>query len=243
MEADSSSGKRAATGAVATPRTSQPGAGWQTIGRGRREFEAPRRRLAERLAASGIRSRRVLDAFAMVPRHLLIPEALRSDAYRNISLPIGDGQTISAPGTVAQMTEALELDGDETVLEIGTGSGYQAAILAEIVKEVYTIEIIQPLAIKARLLLNDLGYKNVHFKHGDGYQGWPEHAPYDAIIVTAAPKEIPQKLIEQLKIKGRLIIPVGDDFQQLFLITKTEDGTEERKLIPVRFVPLVNPNK
>jgi len=205
--------------------------------------KARQQMVLQQIERRGIQDQRVIKAMRKVKRHLFVNKSQRRYAYKDRPVPIGYKQTISQPLIVAYMTEMAQLKEDDIVLEIGTGSGYQAAILAEIVKEVYTIEIIQPLAIKARLLLNDLGYKNVHFKHGDGYQGWPEHAPYDVIIVTAAPKEIPQKLIEQLKIKGRLIIPVGDDFQQLFLITKTEEGTEERKLIPVRFVPLVNPNK
>jgi len=247
MEADSKlgklgkSGKSAATEAAATPRTSQQVAGWQAIGPGRREFQAPRRRLAERLAASGIRSRRVLDAFATVPRHLLIPEALRGDAYRDISLPIGDGQTISAPGTVAQMTEALELEGDETVLEIGTGSGYQAAILSKLVARVISIERVPRLAASARTSLDNLGVSNVVVHLGDGTAGRPVDAPFDAIIVTAGGPEIPMPLVEQLAERGRLVGPFGARGQQeLVRIRHLTGGELTREVLgPCRFVDLL----
>jgi protein-L-isoaspartate(D-aspartate) O-methyltransferase len=153
-------------------------------------------------------------------------------------LPIGHGQTISQPYIVAYMTEALQLKGNEKVLEIGTGSGYQAAVLAEIVKEVYTIEIVKPLAEEAKKRLVAEGYKNIVVKYGDGYQGWPDQAPFDAIIVTAAPPVIPKTLIEQLKEGGRMILPVGEGFQELVLVTKKSGKISKESLIPVRFVPM-----
>ncbi|MCD6336019.1 MAG: protein-L-isoaspartate(D-aspartate) O-methyltransferase, partial [Candidatus Latescibacteria bacterium] len=159
-------------------------------------------------------------------------------AYADHPLPIGLNQTISQPYIVAYMTEALALRGGEKVLEIGTGSGYQAAVLAEIADSVFSIEILKPLADRASEQLSALGYKNVHVRCGDGYQGWPEHAPFDAIIVTAAPDHIPQPLKDQLKIGGRLIIPVGARYQELLLITRTEQRFEEKRLLPVRFVPM-----
>ena len=192
------------------------------------------------LAARGIKDVKVLDAMKKVPRHMFVPDSMLSHSYSDEPLPIGENQTISQPFIVAYMTEVLELQGGEHVLEIGTGSGYQAAILAEIVKEVYTIEILKPLAESADKLLNKLGYTNVYVKHGDGYKGWKEHAPYDAIIVTAAPEKIPDKLVEQLKVGGRMIIPVGSFFQELVEIKKTKDGIKEESLLPVRFVPMVH---
>ncbi len=210
-------------------------------GRGRRELETPRRRLAERLAAGGIRNQRVLDAFASVPRHLLIPEALRADAYRNISLPIGDGQTISAPGTVAQMTEALELTGDETVLEVGTGSGYQAAILSKLVARVISIERVPRLAASARTALDRLGVSNVIVHLGDGTGGRPADAPFDAIVVTAGGPEIPMPLVEQLAEGGRLVGPFGArDQQQLIRVCRHAGGDLTREVLgPCRFVDLL----
>ena len=173
-----------------------------------------------------------------VPRHEFVRERDRKYAYEDHPLEIGEGQTISQPYIVALMTELLGLKGGEKVLEIGTGSGYQAAILAEIAKEVYTIEIIKPLADNARKTLERLGYRNIAVKWGDGYQGWKEHAPFEGIIVTAAPDHIPQPLVDQLKVGGKLVIPVGSMFQELKLITKTDKGIVERSVIPVRFVPM-----
>jgi protein-L-isoaspartate(D-aspartate) O-methyltransferase len=158
-------------------------------------------------------------------------------------LPIGYQQTISQPYIVAFMTQAAGLMPDDRVLEIGTGSGYQAAVLAELVYEVYTIEILQPLAESSRSLLKDLGYKNIKVKHGDGYKGWKEYAPFDAIIVTAAPPEIPEELVDQLRIGGRIIAPVGRHYQELYLITKTETGFIKEPLLPVAFVPMVHAEK
>ncbi len=244
MKADSRAGTRAAAGTASgttSKATAERSSGWATAGVGRREFDAPRRRLAERLAASGIRSRRLLDAFASVPRHLLIPEALRGDAYRNISLPIGEGQTISSPGTVAQMTEALELDGDETVLEVGTGSGYQAAILSKLVARVISIERVPRLAASARTALDGIGVSNVVVHLGDGTGGRPADAPFDAIIVTAGGPEIPRPLVAQLAEGGRLVGPFGARGQQeLIRIRRRPGGDLTREVLgPCRFVDLL----
>jgi protein-L-isoaspartate(D-aspartate) O-methyltransferase len=186
----------------------------------------------------GVKDKLVLAAMRKVPRHLFVAEDLRDIAYTDGPLPIGEEQTISQPYIVALMTELLGLKGGERVLEIGTGSGYQAAILAEIAKEVYTIEIICPLAEKAEKRLKEMGYKNITVRCADGYQGWKEHAPFDGVIVTAAPDHIPQPLVDQLKIGGRLVIPVGDLFQELMVVTKTEKGIKKENIIPVRFVPM-----
>jgi protein-L-isoaspartate(D-aspartate) O-methyltransferase len=182
----------------------------------------------------------VLDALRAVPRHEFVPAALRGSAYRNLPLPIGEGQTISQPFIVALMTELASVDGMSKVLEIGTGSGYQAAVLAEIAREVYTIEIVEPLGRRASATLERLGYDNVHVRVGDGYRGWPEAAPFDAIVVTAAPGEVPAPLIEQLAVGGRLVIPVGaeDGVQSLRLLTKDSAGNvAQSDVLPVRFVP------
>jgi protein-L-isoaspartate(D-aspartate) O-methyltransferase len=189
----------------------------------------------ERLAAS------VVAAMSSVPRHEFVPEALRGSAYLNRPLPIGDGQTISQPYIVALMTELADLRPESVVLEIGTGSGYQAAVLAEIAREVYTIEIIRALGERATSTLRRLGYDNVHVRVGDGYAGWPEAAPFDAILVTAAPDEVPQPLIDQLRAGGRLVAPVGaeDAVQSLRVLTKDTAGNiASTDVLPVRFVPL-----
>ncbi len=188
----------------------------------------------------GVSDPKVLDAMRKIKRHLFVDPAIIDSAYEDSPLPIGFGQTISQPYIVAYMTEAARLTPDDRVLEIGTGSGYQAAILAEIVKEVYTIEIIKELADTAQKRLMDLGYTNIRVRHGDGYQGWPEYAPFDAIIVTAAPPDIPQDLIGQLRTGGRMVVPVGSFHQELCLITKTEEGYKKEPLLPVRFVPMVH---
>lgn len=184
---------------------------------------------------------KVLQAISTVPRHkFVIPETLE-EAYRNNPLPIGYGQTISQPYIVAIMTDLLKLSATDTVLEIGTGSGYQAAVLSELVRQVYSIEIIAPLAEQARLRFKELGYTNISTKIADGYYGWEEHAPFDAIIVTAAASHIPHALLEQLKPGARMMIPVGSNFmtQQLLLISKDPDGQlQTRQILPVRFVPL-----
>lgn len=194
------------------------------------------------LITRGIEDKRLLLAMANTPRHLFIPEKLIEFAYTDQPLPISDGQTISQPYIVAIMTELLQLKGHEKVLEIGTGSGYQAAILAPLVDTCYTIELIQNLADSAAKRLKRMGYDNVIAKCDDGYKGWPEHAPFDCIIITAAPPEIPEKLVEQLKVNGRMVVPVGKLFQQLTLITKTEKGIIKKNIIPVRFVPMVKPD-
>lgn len=184
---------------------------------------------------------RVLKALGQVPRHEFVPLIERFRAYRNHPLPIGHGQTISQPYIVAIMTDLIDPSPDHRVLEVGTGSGYQAAVLAELVKEVYSIEIIEPLGRSADKRLQELGYSNVTTRVGDGYYGWSEHAPFDAIVVTAAASHVPPPLIKQLKPGGLMVIPVGSRFltQQLVLIKKNEDGTlVTRQLLPVRFVPL-----
>lgn len=187
----------------------------------------------------GVKDRKVLKAMLKVPRHLFVPEQMKELAYGDEPLPIGEGQTISQPYIVAYMTEALRLRGRERVLEIGTGSGYQTAILAEIVREVYTVELIPELSARARAVLEKLGYRNIQFRVGDGTLGWPEHAPFDAILVSAAPASVPPALVEQLKTGGQMIIPVGTDFQELVLVTRKETGWDEQRLIGVRFVPLI----
>ena len=192
------------------------------------------------IAARGIKDPRVLEAMRKVPRHLFVEEALKDQAYGDYPLPIGEGQTISQPYIVALMTEALELKGPEKVLEVGTGSGYQAAILAELAKQVYSIERYPSLAHRAKRLLERLGYRNVIIRVGDGTKGWPEVAPFDAIIVTAAGPKIPEPLLEQLKDGGRLVMPVGDQWSQyLIKVTKKGDRLIKENLGAVRFVKLV----
>lgn len=182
---------------------------------------------------------RVLDRMADVPRHEFVPPEQKASAYRNRPLAIGHGQTISQPFVVALMTELLAVKEDHRVLEIGTGSGYQAAVLAGLARDVYTIEIVRPLAETAAAAFRRLGYANIHAWIGDGYRGWPEHGPYDGIMVTAAPDHIPPALIEQLKPGGRLVIPVGEIWQELMVLTKNADGTTtSTTIVPVRFVPL-----
>jgi protein-L-isoaspartate(D-aspartate) O-methyltransferase len=190
------------------------------------------------IRARGVRDGSVLNALEKVPRHKFVPEALSGKAYADHPLPIGHNQTISQPAIVAYMSEAAEVSKKEKVLEIGTGSGYQAAILGELAGAVYTIEIIPELAETARRVLDELGYENVFVKAGNGYLGWPEHAPFDAIVVTAAPDEIPQALVEQLAVGGRMVIPVGTKNQEMVIITRTRKGVTERRTIPVRFVPM-----
>ena len=204
-------------------------------------FDAKRQEMiSHQIKNRGITDGKVLEAMEKVRRHLFVPDALRGMAYEDRPLPIGHDQTISQPYIVAYMTQAARPRPDDRVLEIGTGSGYQAAILAEIVKEVYTIEIIKPLADSASSRLLDMGYQNVKVKWGDGYEGWVEYAPFDTIIVTAAPSEIPENLIDQLKIGGRMVIPIGTFFQELYLITRTESGFDKKPILPVRFVPMVH---
>jgi protein-L-isoaspartate(D-aspartate) O-methyltransferase len=193
----------------------------------------------EQLMTRGIHDERVLAAMSKVPREEFVPADERAAAYTDNPLPIGYDQTISQPYIVAFMTEQLHPKPSDRVLEIGTGCGYQAAILAELVSEVYTIEIMEPLAKTAEATLQRLGYKKVHVKMGDGYNGWPEHAPFDAIIVTCAPDHVPQRLTDQLKDGGRMIIPVGDRFaQELYLLEKKNGQLKESVTLPVRFVPM-----
>ena len=193
------------------------------------------------IQARDVNDPNVLRAMRIVPRHAFVPAKSQSLAYEDYPLPIGHDQTISQPYIVGFMTQALKLDPNSKVLEIGTGSGYQAAVCAEIAREVYTIEIVEELAASAKERLKELGYRNVFVKEGDGFFGWPEHAPFDAIIGTAAAGRIPEKLIEQLKVGGRMILPVGDTrgFQYLILITKDENGNlQKQNILPVRFVPM-----
>ena len=207
-----------------------------------KNFETDCRLMIEtQLKARSIRSGAVLDAMNNVPRHLFVSEALHYQAYSDSPLPIGLGQTISQPYIVAYMTEQLEPVSGMKVLEIGTGSGYQAAILAYLGCEVYTIEILEELAVKAKRNLAALDFNNVKIRHGSGYAGWPEEAPFDTIIVTAAPEKIPKKLLEQLKEGGKIILPVGavHSVQDLKLIVKTAGQIIEKDLLPVRFVPMV----
>jgi protein-L-isoaspartate(D-aspartate) O-methyltransferase len=201
--------------------------------------EKRQRMVKEQLMPRGIHEQRVLAAMAKVPREEFVPEHLRAASYADQPLPIGYDQTISQPFIVAFMTEQLRPQPHDRLLEIGTGSGYQAAILAELVADVYSIEIIEPLARTAEATLQRLGYKNVHVKVGDGYKGWPEHAPFDAVIVTCAPDHVPRALVDQLKEGGRMIIPVGGPGdQELYLLEKEKGELRRRAVSPVRFVPM-----
>jgi protein-L-isoaspartate(D-aspartate) O-methyltransferase len=200
------------------------------------------RMVDEQIIPRGIKDSAVLAAMRRIPRHKFVPAFYSAFAYNDSALPIGHGQTISQPSLVALMTEALALQGAKKVLEVGTGSGYQAAVLAEIVPNVFTIEIVEPLATEAAQALADLGYRNIHTRVDDGYQGWPEEAPFDAIIVTASSEHVPQPLLDQLAVEGRLILPVGKAFQELqelVLYRRTKDGYERTRLTLVRFVPLI----
>ena len=202
-------------------------------------FAAARAEMVEQqIRRRDIQAPAVLKAMQKVPRHRFVPLSVRHLAYADHPLPIGSEQTISQPYIVAYMTEAAGISHTDKVLEIGTGSGYQAAVLGEIAREVYTIEIIPELAEGARSILSELGYRNVHVKAGNGYLGWPEHAPFDAILVTAAPEEVPQALVDQLAVGGRMVVPVGATIQDMMIIERTQRGVVERKTIPVRFVPM-----
>jgi protein-L-isoaspartate(D-aspartate) O-methyltransferase len=202
-------------------------------------LEEKRRQMVEhQIRGRGISDKAVLAAMLKVERHRFVPASQTAYAYHDSPLPIGEDQTISQPFIVAYMSEAAEIAPSEKVLEIGTGSGYQAAILGEIAREVYTIEIVPSLAERARATLSQLGYKNVFVKTGNGYLGWPEHAPFDAIVVTAAPDKVPQALVDQLAVNGKMVIPVGTFNQQMTIISRTSSGVVERKTIPVRFVPM-----
>jgi len=203
------------------------------------DFKAMREKMVEtQIKARGVKDPRVLSAMLKVERHLFVPKELQTSAYTDQPLTIGEGQTISQPYIVALMTELLELKGEEKVLEIGTGSGYQAAILAELAKEVYTIEIIEALATSAKKVLLQIGYQNIMAKTGDGYLGWPEVAPFDAIIITAAPDHIPEPLLEQLKEGGRMVTPVGTYSQVLKRVIKRSGRIETSDIVPVVFVPM-----
>ncbi len=216
---------------------------WGCVPEKDRDFTNARKRmLREQLTGPGrgIKDERVLVAMRTVPRHEFVPEEVRHNAYEDHPLPIGHGQTISQPFIVAFMTEQLKPAPTDKVLEIGTGSGYQAAILSGLVKEVFTIEIVEPLAKRAETDLRRLGYTNVLVKAGDGYLGWPEHAPYDAIIVTCAPDQVPKPLVDQLRDGGRMVIPVGPEGepQELYLLEKRGGEIKQRAVLPVRFVPM-----
>ena len=200
---------------------------------------ARRKRMVEsQIRVRGIHDNAVLDAMRTVPRHRFVPDSMHAYAYTDGPLRIGYSQTISQPYIVALMTSVIEPKPSMKVLEIGTGSGYQAAILAECVGSVYTIEIVPELGKGAAALLDDLGYENIHTRIGDGFDGWPEHAPFDGVVVTAAPEEIPQPLLDQLAVGGRLVIPVGRGSQDLVLVTRTQDGYHRESVTPVRFVPM-----
>ncbi len=203
------------------------------------EYKRERREMVEQqIRARGIEDESVLEAMMKVPRHKFVPENLAKESYIDSPLPIGLNQTISQPFIVAYMTEAADISKKDKVLEIGTGSGYQAAILGELAKEVYTIEIIPELAELSTQVLQQLGYKNVFVKTGNGYLGIPEQAPFDAIIVTAAPDEVPQALVDQLAVDGKMVIPVGTENQEMLIIKKTKKGVTEKRTMKVRFVPM-----
>ena len=206
--------------------------------------DAERRRMVdEQLKARDIRDPRVLEAMLTVPRHLFVPEPQRANAYIDSPLPIGHDQTISQPYIVAFMTQALDVRPDHRVLEIGTGSGYQAAVLSKLAKVVYTIEIVTPLADRAREALARLGFRNIEVRTGNGYLGWPEQAPFDRIMVTAAPEEVPPALVDQLTVGGIMAIPVGSGIQELRVLRRTATGLDTLRTLPVRFVPMTGKPK
>ena len=202
--------------------------------------EAARNRMVQRhLVERGIKDPRVLEAFRTVPRHRFLPPGTRRQAYDDESIPIGEGQTITPPYDVAFMTEVLKLSPSDRVYEVGTGSGYQSAILSRLVKEVYSVEIHAPLLVRATQVHKDLGYTNIHTRVGDGYEGWPEAAPFDAMIVTCAPHRIPRPLVDQLKEGGRMVIPMGDRFtQSIYLVFKKDGRLIKKELKPTLFVPM-----
>ena len=202
--------------------------------------QSARLRMVEtQIRARGIANPAVLKAMSRVPRHMFVPADLKAFAYDDRPLPIGRGQTISQPYIVAYMTDALQVRPEDTVLEVGTGSAYQAAVLAEIARQVYTIEIIPDLAVQARRSLAEMGYRNVEVRSGNGYFGWSEHAPFARIIVTAAPPEIPKALVDQLAVGGMMVLPVGTGLQEIVIVSKGAGGVTQQKTIPVRFVPMV----
>ncbi len=204
------------------------------------DFEDERKKMVTmQIEARGVKDKEVLRVMKAVPRHLFVPQNLQLSAYRDEPLPIGEGQTISQPYIVAFMTEALQLKKADRVLEVGTGSGYQTAVLAELTGSVFTIEMKGMLAERAKNKLEEFGYGNIQFKIGDGAMGWTDYAPFDAVMVTAAPSKIPDALVSQLKVGGRMIIPVGDFQQDLVLVEKDKGRVRKKVLIPVRFVPLI----
>jgi len=204
-------------------------------------FEKQRERMVEtQIRARGVKDGKVLQAMRRVPRHLFIPPDMAPYAYSDEPLPVGEGQTISQPYIVAYMTEALALTGRERILEVGTGSGYQTAVLAELAAEVYTVELISSLAVRAQEVLTGLGYKHIHYRIGDGGQGWPEEAPFDRIMVTAAAASMPIALRQQLREGGRLVLPLGSDSQELVLVVRQDNEFVLTRLLPVRFVPLIS---
>ena len=192
----------------------------------------------EQVRQRGVRQQQLLSAMESIPRHLFVPEESRNLAYEDRSLPIGWGEFMSRPYLSARMIELLELDGGERVLEIGTGSGYDAALLSQLAREVFTIELLDELGAQASSNLESLGYDNVRVRVGNGYDGWPEEAPFDAIILTAAPERRPEALLDQLRVSGKMVVPVGRFVQDLMVITKTEDGTETRTVTPVHLGPM-----
>jgi protein-L-isoaspartate(D-aspartate) O-methyltransferase len=211
--------------------------GWPAVSDGQGGWASARADLVRRLANEGVRDREVLRAIGSVPRHEFVPDDVRAAAYEDRALPIGEGQTISQPRVVALMTALAAIRPGDRVLEVGTGSGYQAAVLAELGAQVYSIEILPALARRARATLERLGY-HLQLRTGDGYRGWPEAAPFAAILVTAAPSEVPAPLRQQLAVGGRMVIPVGEGDQELRVVTRTRTGFEERVAAPVRFVPM-----
>jgi protein-L-isoaspartate(D-aspartate) O-methyltransferase len=203
------------------------------------DWKTMRERMVEhQIEARGIKNPRVLDAMRTVPRHLFVPETYQHQAYQDHPLPIGLGQTISQPYIVAIMTALLEPEPGDKMLEIGTGSGYQAAVLSKLVDHVYTIEIVHALADRSKEMLKESGYDNITVIQGDGYHGIPDKAPFDGVIVTAAPGKVPQPLIDQLAVGARLVIPVGTWYQELKVFTRTSEGVESQTIFPVRFVPM-----
>ncbi|MDD3089167.1 MAG: protein-L-isoaspartate(D-aspartate) O-methyltransferase [Candidatus Omnitrophica bacterium] len=207
-------------------------------------FAAKRRYMVDaQIKARGVSDLRVLEVMKKVPRHLFIPENIRHLAYEDYPLPIGWGQTISQPYIVGFMTEAAGISSSDKVLEIGTGSGYQAAVLSELAGSVYTVEIVEELAALSVKTLAERGYGNVHVRYGNGYEGWPEEAPFDVIMVTAAPPGFPEKLMSQLKEGGRMVLPVGTAYQQLYVVERTPSGFKKTPVLNVRFVPMIGENK
>ncbi|HMF88179.1 MAG TPA: protein-L-isoaspartate(D-aspartate) O-methyltransferase [Gemmatimonadaceae bacterium] len=228
-----------ALGCASEPGAQSPAVAAQDAATASDSFALAREAMVDdQIHARGIKAPAVLTAMRKVPRHRFVPAEVTHMAYNDHAVPIGSGQTISQPYIVAYMTEAAEISPRDKVLEIGTGSGYQAAILGEVAREVYTIEIIPELADGARKTLAELGYTNVHPKTGNGYLGWPENGPFDAILVTAAPDQVPQALVDQLAPGGKMVIPVGEIVQNMMIIEKTANGVVERRTIPVRFVPM-----